>query len=229
MRFIISDRNVVHVLTGTYFLMVFIEVIAEALLLSPLIIFTRIATPLLLILLYTVNSKHKNPLFFIIITILLVSNILFFFKNSPLFFFGIMAFLLQRIIMVAFIFKLLAKKDYRLILLSTIPFLMIFLYLISITNEIPTIEFSILILQSVLISLMGGLAVSSYLQIDNRSNSWLLISTLLFIGLRFVVFIEKYYLSLISLSVFSPIAVILNFCAFFAFYKFVIAAEQNEN
>ncbi|MBC7606133.1 MAG: hypothetical protein H7199_04150 [Burkholderiales bacterium] len=228
MRFLNSNRNVVYLLTGIYFLMLFTEVIAEVLIHLPLIIFTRIATPLLLILIYTVNSERKNPLFFFILIILLLSNILFFYKTAPLFYLGIIAFIIQRIIMVVFIFKLLLTKNYQIFVLSTIPFLIIFLYLILITGEISMIEFSILVIQSLLISLLGGLAVSSYIQIDNRANSWLLISTLLFIGLRFVLFIEKYYLSIISLSVISPMAVILNFFAFFAFYKFVIAAEQNE-
>jgi hypothetical protein len=46
------------------------------------------------------------------------------------------------------------------------------------------------------------------------------------IGLRFIVFIEKYYLSEDLFTVFRPISVLLNAFAFFTFYKFVIASEK---
>ena len=49
----------------------------------------------------------------------------------------------------------------------------------------------------------------------------------MFIGLRFIVFVEKYYLPNDELNVFRPMETLLTVFGFFTFYKFVIAAEKN--
>jgi hypothetical protein len=81
---------------------------------------------------------------------------------------------------------------------------------------------------NILTSVLGGLAVSNYIVDDNRQNSWLLISVLLFIGLRFMLFIQSFYLTDLTLPVIKPIIITLNIFAYFTLYKFVIEAEKNE-
>jgi len=100
--------------------------------------------------------------------------------------------------------------------------------LISVTNEISTNNYNLPIFQSILISITSGVALSSYIVDDNRQNSWLLISILLFIGIRFMLFIQSYYLTDLTLPVINPIIIILNVFAYFTFYKFVIEAEVTD-
>ena len=225
----IVNLNFVKSLYGTYFFIAAIEIVAELFHYPALTLFTRVATPVILSTLYFITSEKQQYLFYGIMVTLLLSTLFFYYENSPLFFMAILSFILQRVFSLLLIFKLLSHKNYLYILITTFPFLLVFFYLASVTNDIPNSEFNILILQSILISVLGGVSITSYLQSDSRHNSWLLISTLLFIGLRFIVFIERYFLSDITIGIYRPIGVILNVFAFFAFYKFVIAAETTES
>ena len=226
----IEKFNSAQYLNFAYFGLAFLQLIIEFTVYSNVAIFIRIALPLLLMALYHINSKDKNSLFYITLVLLLISNVLFYYVGTVLFFYGILTFILLRIVALALVFKLTKHKNYLHIVVASFPFLLIFFYLISATNEIAEYEFNVLIFQSILISLLGGISISNYFKNDNRQNSWLLISTLLFIGLRFIVFIERYFVSNLSeTDIYRPIAIILNVFAFYTFYKYVIAAESEDN
>ncbi len=212
-----------------YFVIVCFEIIAELFDFNIASILFRIVLPILLGILYFLNTQKNNSLFYILLGFIMLSNVLFLYRNSPLFFYGIITFIFSRIIALLLIFNLSKEKNYLHIIGVSFPFLVIFFYLISVTNDISNVELNVLILQSSLISVLAGISITNYFKNENRQNSWLLISTLLFIGLRFIVFIERYIVSDLTLSVNRPIEVILSAFAFFTFYKYIIAAEINEN
>ncbi|WP_295333086.1 hypothetical protein [Flavobacterium sp.] len=97
------------------------------------------------------------------------------------------------------------------------------------TAEIPERSFLLLLLQNILISILSGLALSSYVMNDNKQNSVLLISVLLFVMLQFIVFIEKYLLVNEYTSILRPLAMTFNVLAFFSLYKYVILAEKSND
>lgn len=224
-----SRMNWHYVLNISYFALAGMEFLAEIFAVASLSMITRLCLPLILGLLYFSLSTKQNRFFYLLLLLLVLSNTFFFFRNSPVFFYGIVAFIFLRIVSLVIILKETKDNNYLHIIVASFPFLVIFFYLISITNEITDIEFNTLILQSILISILAGVSITNYFKDENRQHSWLLISTLLFIGLRFIVFIERFVISDLSLIFNRPIAVILNTFAFYTFYKFVIEAEQNES
>ena len=224
-----SRINWHYVLNISYFAVAGMEFLAEIFAIMPFSIITRLCLPIVLGLLYFSLSKKQNRFFYLLLVLLVLSNVLFFYRNSPLFFYGIVAFILLRIVSLVIILKETKDNNYLHIIVASFPFLVIFFYLISITNEITDVEFNTLIIQSILISTLAGISVTNYFKNENRQHSWLLISTLLFIGLRFIVFIERFVISDLTLIFNRPIAVILNTFAFYTFFKFVIEAEQNES
>ena len=127
------------------------------------------------------------------------------------------------------IFRLQKPKDLIPLIIATGPFLLIFFYLFMETPDIPENSFMLLIIQNILISVFAGLSLSSYVMQDNKQNSILLISALLFVMLQFAVFIEKYFLTNEFQQLFRPLAMTLNTLAFFTLYKYVINAEQSAN
>jgi hypothetical protein len=108
---------------------------------------------------------------------------------------GIICSSIQKIALIILIFKLIKERNYMYLSIVSLAFLLIFLYLFSTTSETSYVDFKFLMLQNILTSVLGGIAVSSYMIDDNRKNSWLLISILLFIGLRFMLFIQSFYLN----------------------------------
>ena len=223
-----KDTRPIQLLSYAYFAMALVEIIAEGIKYKPLILFSRIALPILLMTIYRLKSKKPKFLFYLLMVLLLISNVFFANESPTIFHAAILIFILHRITLIVLVFQLIPKKNYLYILLATFPFLVIFFYLISVTNEISDSQFNVLILQSILTSVLSGIALSSYLVSDNRQNSWLLISALILIGLRFIIFIEEYFLYDLSSPIYRPIIVLLYVFASFTFYKFVIAAETNE-
>ena len=218
-----------YLLNITFFALAGIELLAELFGFSFLSLVTRLLLPIVLGLLYFSVSNKINLLFYLLLSLLLVSNLFFYNRDKPLFYFGILAFILLRIVAIIIILSATKHNNYLQIVIASFPFLIIFFYLISVTNEITDVEFNTLILQSILISLLAGISTANYFKNENRQNSWLLISTLLFIGLRFIVFIERFIISDLTLLFNRPISVILNTFAFYTFYKFVITAEFENN
>jgi hypothetical protein len=223
-----SNPNLVNILIIAYISIALMEAVAELVIFKPLMLFARVVIPILLIVLYKASSKKEDFWFFTLLIMYLFTNVMLFYKDSPYILVAKSISILQRILMLLLILRLTPGKKYGYIFLASVPFLLIFFYLNSITNGIAEVGFNTVVIQSIITSVIGGISLASYLKSDNRQNSWLLISTLLFIGLQFVAFIERYYSSIVSLSVFSPIGVVLSTFGFFTFYKFVTAAEKRE-
>lgn len=224
-----NKKNIINTLTICYFVIAFFEVLAEYIIERPIICTLKPMMPILLIVIYCIDSERRNIIFIFALLLSSVTNLLFI-PNTPTFlFYGILVFTLHRIISIYLIFSLQKVSDYIPIIIATSPFLLIFFYLFSETAEIPQNSFYIIIVQNILISLFAGIALSSYVMNDNKQNSILLISALLFVMLQFVIFIEKYFLVNEFEQLFRPMAMTLNALAFFSFYKYVVTAEQSNN
>jgi hypothetical protein len=222
-----SRTNIVNSLIICYFLIAFFEIIAEYVLAKPLICVLKPLITLILIIIYCLKSKEKNKVFITALCLSLLTNILFI-PNTPVFlFYALIVFTIHRILAIYLIFSLQKIKDFVPIIIATAPFLLIFFYLFIETPDIPQESYYLLVIQNVLISLFAGVSLSSYVMNDNKQNSILLISALLFVMLQFAVFIEKYFLTNEFQELFRPLAMTLNTLAFFTFYKYVINAEKS--
>lgn len=229
MIFMFKKDSIVKSLTFSYFIIAFFEIVSEYLAYTPFIFSLKPLIPLLLVLIYLVCSAQKNPLFVIVLLLSMVVNILFIPNTPECLYYALIIFTIHRIVIIYLIFSLQKVKDFIPIIIGTLPFLLIFFYLFVETNEIPANSFYLLILQNVLISLFAGIALSGYVMNDNKQNSVLLISVLLFVMLQFTVFIEKYFLVNEFQMLFRPLAMTFNTLAFFSFYQYVIIAEKSNH
>ena len=216
-------------LTVCYFVIASFEVIAEYLGNRPVICILKPVIPLFLIVIYCIESNKKNKLFIIALLLSLITNILFIPNTPNYLFYGVLVFTIHRIIVIYLIFHFQKVKDFIPLIIATTPFLLIFFYLFSETVEIPQNSIYIIIFQNLLISLFAGIALSSYFMNDNKQNSVLLISALLFVMLQFVVFVEKYFLIDEFEQLFRPLAMTFNALAFFSLYKYVVISEKSNN
>ena len=224
-----KKENIVKSLTVCYFTIAFFEVIVEYFVNRQLICILKPVIPLFLIVIYYIESDKKNVLFIAALLLSLITNILFI-PNTPTYlFYGLLIFTVHQIIVIYLIFSLQKVNDSIPLIIATTPFLLIFFYLFLETGEIPQNSIYLIIFQNLLISMFAGLALSSYFMNDNKQNSVLLISALLFVMLQFVVFVEKYYLINEFEELFRPLAMTFNALAFFSFYKYVIVAEKSHN
>lgn len=225
----VKRENIIKSLTVCYFIIAFFEVIAEYYLNRLLICTLKPIIPLVLIVIYYIVSYKKNVLFILALILSIITNILFIPNTPSYLFYGVLVFTVHRIIVIYLIFRFQKVNDFIPLIIATTPFLLIFFYLFLETVEIPQNSIYIIIFQNLLISLFAGIALSSYFMNDNKQNSVLLISALLFVMLQFVVFVEKYFLVNEFEELFRPLAMTFNALAFFSFYKYVIIAEKSNN
>ena len=222
----LNKVNIIHNLTLCYFVMAFFEIIVEFFVSKSIICLLKPLLPLFLIIIYYVDSEKKNVLFIIALLLSSLTNCLFIPDTPKCLFYGIIVFTLHRIICIYLILSLQKFIDYIPIIIATSPFLLIFFYLFTETSEIPENSFYVIIIQNILISILTGIALASYVMNDSKQNSILLISALLFVMLQFVVFVEKYFLTNEYEEFFRPTVIILNALAFFSLYKYVVTSEK---
>ena len=226
----IRCNNIEKIISILYFLVAFAEVTAEYYAYKPMICYLKPILPIILIVLYLLTSDFKKGLFIAALFFSFLTNI-FFISNTPeMLYYGVIAHTFHRILAIILVLKIAKIKDFIPLIIASIPFLLIFFYLFFETSNIPENSFLLIIFQNLLISVYAGIALSCYVMNDNKINSILLISTLLFVMLHFVVFIERYFLSDEYISFFRPIAMTFNALAYYSLYKFVITAERlNDN
>ena len=226
----IKSLNIEKPISILYFVIALLEVCAEYFKYKPLIYYLKPLLPIILIILYWLTSSFKNWIFIVALFFSAITN-LFFVTNSPeMLFYGVITYTFHRILAIILALQITKIKDFIPLIIASIHFLLIFFYLLIATSNIPENSFLLLILQNLLMSIYAGIALSCYIMNDNKINSILLISTLLFVMLHLVVFVERYFLSNEYSTIFRPIAMTFNALAFYSLYKFVITSERlNDN
>lgn len=173
---------------------------------------------------YFLTSEKRNIIYLFSLLFALLSNIFFLSATPQFLLYGIVSFMIYRILSIIVIVKLVDKILLLPFIIATLPFLFIFSCLINLTMTSDSPSFYPTIINGLLIAGMAGIALSNYVMNDNKANSWLAISTLLFIVLVFLFMIQKYYLANIA---FQPISALIFAAAHYTFYRFMMEAERD--
>jgi len=221
------ENNTIKIISFFYFFNAIVEVVAETFSNETIIFITKPLIPLLLMVLYFYTSKSNCKLFYVIMSFSLLTNIFFVPNNAESLFYGVITYTIHRIFLLILIFRIVKIKDYIPFLLATLPLGFIFFYLFA-ASDVPENSYYLIFFHNLIAAVLGGVAISSYVMNDNKQNSYLLISVLLFLGLQLVIYIEKYYLVESHSYILRPLAMTLNILAFYIFYKFVIISEKNQ-
>ena len=214
-----------NAILGLLFSFSIIEVLAELFSFKVILFAFRPLVAILLIYLYWVTSKERNVFFYMTVFFLLLTSIFILFESILFLILGLIGIFTHRILLIFYIIKLNKIKDFVPILIAIIPFVFIFSYLLSISDEIPKGSYYPLVAQNMLVSILAGVILSNYFMNDSNNSPWLAIFGLLSTALYFTVFIEKCFLSNLPPTYFRPLAMILYVTSYYSFYRFVIDAE----
>ncbi len=207
-----------------YFLITAILVVAETFKISNLLYCSK---PLLipcLVVLYFSHSNNRSFWYLLSLFFALISNILFISTDQDFLLYGIVSFMIYRILSIVTILKLTNKILIFPLVLGTLPFIFIFSGLINLTISASSTSFYPVVANGLFISIFSGIALSNFVMNDNKQNSWLIISALLFMVLVFLFMFQKYYISNI---VFQPLSALIFSAAHYTFYKFVVESEED--
>lgn len=217
------EKKTVFVLTMLYFAATFLCIVAEFFEWKMLLtVFKPLIIPSL-IGMYWFTSRQRNYFYLFCLLLALVSNIFLLSKTNSALFCSNLAIITSRFIMMVLVVRLIGKVLIVPFLIATLPFLFIFACLINLTITLDSPVFLAALLNAVFLSVIAGIALSAYMMDDNKANSWLAISTLLFIVLTFLFMIQKFYLANL---VFQPMSAFVFAFAHFAFFRFMIESEN---
>lgn len=222
----LASNRLPRIVAQLYFAITAVLVVCELFdLKDALTIFKPTLLPIL-ILLYVLTSARRNMVYIASLVFGLFSNV-FFLSDAPAFMvYGIIAFMVYRILSIVVVVRLIGNILWLPFAIATLPFLFIFSCLINLTLTPEMPSFYPTIVNGLLIAALAGIALSNYVMNDNKANSWLAISTLLFIVLVFLFMIQNYYLANIA---FKPMSAFIFAFAHYTFYKFVLEAEVNQS
>jgi uncharacterized membrane protein YhhN len=214
----------INSVTAIYFGLAAVLIFAEYFKFCNLLFFFK---PLLipsLLLLYVLTAQHKSYWYIISLVFACISNVFLLFPGQQFVLMGVMAFLVYRIFSIITILKVSDDIEWLPLLLATIPFLFVFSYLIYIMISPDNPTFYPTVINDLIISIFSGMGLSNYVMNDNKPNSWLIISTLLFAFLVILFMVENFYL---ANAVFKPLSALIFAMAHYAFYKFMHESENH--
>ncbi|MEZ7504912.1 hypothetical protein [Flavobacterium sp. Arc2] len=229
MKIVSKDRNIEKVLVILYFLTGIIEILFQIYMDSYFQYIIKPVEFLLLITLYWYTSSLKNGIYFFNLLFVLIARMFFISNEITMIGYALIFVFFHRVIEIYYVAKLTRINDYIPALLASIPFLFYFLYFVSIPDNVMVKSYINLVIQIILISALSGIVLSNYLLADDKKDIWLLIFGIMSISLTFVVLIERFYLSDVTLISLRPLALFLNTLVCFSFYKFVIINERLNN
>ena len=211
---------------GLYFSFAGTAILAELFSYRSILFAFKPVTLIVLMCLYWITSKERSFIFFITILFSLVSSILMEIDPKKLLLYGVISFVIHRIILIFYVIKMNRIKDFVPILIACFPFIFVFSYLTSISVEIPEGSYYYLVVQNILVSIIGGIVLSSYFMNEKKESPWLYIFGVLSMGLYFIVFIEKWFLASLTATYFRPLGMILYVMSYYSFYKLVVDSER---
>ncbi|HEX9980323.1 MAG TPA: lysoplasmalogenase family protein [Flavobacterium sp.] len=219
----------IKLLTAAFFGMGIVEVIAEYFSNTTLVYITKPLLIPILIVLYLKTIAKRNYLYLFALLFSWIANIFFISTAFQSIVIGAVFFLLHRLLMIVIVLKNIRFPSIFPMVVGCVPFLFIYLYLVNLTYDDLGNGLIIFIIQCVVISCLGGIAVGNYILRSDKPSSLLLISTLLFAVTQFVFVLRLYYT---SEPIFQPVAMLLFVLAQFIFYRFLVTSEtspQDEN
>ena len=226
----LKTNGLLFALTFLYFTLSFVEIFAEFYKIPTVILATKPLLMPLLIAIYCHTSKKINVIYLVSLVALWIGNIVFITKSAEAVTIGTALFTFYRILIIFLVVKMTRLPGVIPILLGSLPFLFLNLFLMNITFEELGNSFYLFAVHSIFTTIFGGIALGNYMFHSNKANMYLLVSTMLYTFMQFLFIIRVF---LLSLNIFQPLGMLLFISSQYLLYRFFILEEakivRNEN
>ncbi|CAM4415191.1 hypothetical protein [Flavobacterium terrigena] len=218
----LKNKDVVKTLILVYFLnLVFYSICSFLKFTSAETVFWFSRIPLLLIL-YLITGR-KSIIYITSLLLYQTASILFSTGNQDLFIYGSISSVGYKFLLLLILLPLITKENRLAISLACLPFFVLFLYIIELVLHSLGESLFIWILNALITSIIGGIAIIHYINNYDLKGYWLLISSILFIIQIGAFFINKFYIK--SEAIYQMVIFFYGL-SHFTFYKFMILKEQ---
>lgn len=221
-----TKKQVNFYLVILYFLVSVIEIFAEFLNNSTLILVTKPLLMPILIVMYFLISVQRNYVFITALIFNWIANIFFVNTDFQSALFGSLFFLVYRVLIIYMVLKMVKLPSLLPMIIGSLPFLSIFIFITKMAYDEFGNGLYVFLTQGVFISFLGGICLGNFILKPNKCNTVLLISTMLFTFSQFSFVVRMFYS---SLNIFQPTAMLFFVLGQFMLYKFVLSFEIKAN
>ncbi|MBS7786719.1 hypothetical protein KIH23_05375 [Flavobacterium sp. CYK-55] len=220
---VLFKKRLIKPFIAIYFFLSLVEVLAEYYNDSFYISLSKPFLMPLLILIYYLSSKRFDLYFVSALVSAWLAN-LFLMKSSPThFIIGASFILIYRLLVMSLVLRRVRFPGYVPFVLGCLPFLFIFLFVANVAYHQLSNHFILYLIQGIFMILFGGFCLSSYVIKSSISNTFLLVSTMLFTATQFIVVIKGFHSSLDQLQ---AVAMLFFAAAQYLLYKFMVRDER---
>jgi hypothetical protein len=193
------------------------------------VVFEKIAFlvrfPIFMIL-YYINSKKRIGIYFLALILYQIATIFYTSALPNMFVYGTITSLFFKICVLLLILEMAKSINFLAVLLASLPFFVIYLFIIQFVFSALRETYFIWIINAFLTSLIGGIAIMADLHNSTKKSVWLLISSILLIIQIGAFFINNFYVR--SDGIFQ-ILVIAYGVSQYTFYRYMILKEFENN
>ena len=217
-------HKLANALLTAFFIVAFIEIIAEINGDKSLIWFTK---PLLmpLLILYYLKRSHSSNIYFIIALIFSwIANMFFIANTYQWILYGSVFFLIYRFLIIYIVVKKVKTPGLLPSVIGSLPFVFIYFSVCFFTFKELGNDIYIFLLHGVFVTILGGLSLGNYILSTSKSNFYLFLSTMLFAITQFVFILKLFYS---NGNLFHALAMVMFVFGQFFLTKFIFLTEKN--
>lgn len=218
-----DKTKLVTPLTVAYFMVGFIEIIAETNKDIPLTTMTKPLLMPLLLLIYISATKKYNMLFILGLLAAWIGNIFLISQEMDMVMIGSVFFLVYRIFITLMAMRIAKFPGTLPMILGALPFLFLYLFVTNMAYDELGPRFVIFVVQGLLVIFFGGFCVGNYILKSSKSNTYLLISTILFTFAQFIIVLKIFYK---SHTVLQPLSMLTFIFGQYLLYQFLLLEEK---
>ena len=206
-----------------FFMVSFIEIIAEYNEDKFLIWITKPLILPILILYYLKRSKNINLFFIIALFASWIANLFFIQSTFQFITLGVFFFLIYRILVIYIIVNKVKMPNSIPLVLGAIPFIFIYALVTLYTYNTLGNSVYLFLIQGIFTIFLGGFSLGNFIMISNKPNSLLLISTMCMAFNQFL-FLLKFYYS--DVNILQASAMVLFVFGQFLLTKYMFHTEK---
>lgn len=178
-----------------------------------------------LMLFYWRRSKKISGFFIIALLSSWVANLLFIENTFQLIFYGVLFFLIYRILVIFIIVNKVKMPNSIPLILGSMPFIFLYVIVTLFTYETLGDTVYLFLLQGAFTIFLGGFSLGNYIMISNKANSLLLISTM-FMAFNQFIFLLKFYYD--EVNKLQAMAMVLFVLGQYLLTKYMFYTEKNK-
>lgn len=219
------ENKVANFLLLAFFVISFIEIIAEYNENKLLIWMSKPLILPLLMLYYLKLSKRISQYFIAALLFSWIANLMFIQGSFEFVFYGVFFFLIYRILVIYIIVNKVKMPNSIPLILGSLPFVFLYAIVTLYTYDILGNNVYLFLLQGTFTIFLGGFSLGNYIMVSNRANSLLLISTMFMAFNQFIFLLKLYYA---EPYVLQAVAMILFVLGQFLLTRYMFHTEKNK-